>query len=72
LRPAASTLSPSCPDIIMLLVAIVDAVGEHPEDKTQSPLTLNTYVSAVKLGNFTHRRVMNQLQEVLSGSVVSA
>jgi len=54
------------------MLAIVGAVGERPKYKTLAPHTLNTYVSAMKLSNFTHRRVKNQPQEVLSGSVVSA
>ena len=54
------------------MLAVVGAVREYPKDKSQALQTLNTYVSASKLGNSTHRRVMNQPQEILSGYVVSA
>ena len=51
---------------------VVGAVNERPKDRSQAPRTPNTDVSAVKLSSSTNRRVMNQAQEVWSGSVVSA
>jgi len=54
------------------VLAVVGAVDEYPNDRSQAPHTLNTYVNASEVGNSTHRRVMNQPQETLLGYVVSA
>ena len=53
------------------MLAVVGAVDEYPNDRSQAPHTLNTYVRASNIGNSTHRGVMNQPQEILSGYVVS-
>jgi len=65
-----SSFSWSRLDIIMR--AVVSADRERPKDRSQALHTLNTYTSAVKLSKSTHRRAINQPQEILSGYVVSA
>ena len=44
----------------------------RPKDRSQAPYTLNTHLSAVKLSNFTHKRVMKQVQAIFPGFLVSS
>jgi len=64
------SLSRLCFNIVVRAVVGADSV--RPKDRSQALHTLNTYMSAVKLNNSTHRRAINQSQEILSGYVVSA
>jgi len=56
----------------IIVRAVVGTDSERPKDRSQALHTLNTYMSAVKLSNSTHRCAINQQQEILSGYVVSA
>jgi len=71
---SATLSSPSVPSLYKAVYSISPVVGtmnDRPKDRSQAPYTLNTHMSAVKLSNSTHRRVMKQVQAIFPWFLVS-